>query len=34
MEKVEVDRVVHETDFEVREKVANFYESLYQEHEN
>jgi hypothetical protein len=29
MEKVEVDGVVHETDSEVRVKVANFYESLY-----
>ena len=34
MEKVEVDGVGHENDSEVREKVANFYESLYQEHED
>jgi hypothetical protein len=33
MEKVEVDGVVHEEESEVRKKVVQFYESLYQEHE-
>ena len=33
MEKVEIDGVVYEANSEVQEKVVNFYESLYQEHE-
>ncbi len=33
MERVEVDGIVYEEVLEVREKVVQFYESLYQEHE-